>query len=71
MKKYKLYDIYEDEREKIGEYDTPQQVAKACNDYAGECDNKWIPYLIVGDAKLKKYIACENWHYNAKTIIFK
>ena len=44
MKKYKLYDAYE-EKELLAECDTMAEVRKACRKRDEETDGEWFPVL--------------------------
>ena len=65
MKKYRLYDVYE-EKELIAECDTMAEVRKACRQRDMDTDGEWEPMLF----KLNKqaedrnsYRRFEGWSY--------
>lgn len=71
MKNYKLYDVYEEERNLIGEFGTLQEVAKACTEYAQETDDECIFLLVKLDVTINKYRIIKDWTYNKITVTIK
>ena len=69
MRKYKLYDIYEN-KERLLETDNVKALAKECRNYAEECENCCIFLLYKHNPETKKYVRINNWHYNKYTIVF-
>lgn len=67
MKKYKLYDAYE-EKELLAECDTMAEVRKACRKRDEETDGEWFPVLYkldkdkTGEGKTS-YKRFESWNY--------
>lgn len=65
MKKYKLYDAYE-EKELLAECDTMAEVRKACRKRDEETDGEWFLVLYkldkTGEGKTS-YKRFESWNY--------
>lgn len=58
MKKYRLYDIYE-EKELLGEFDTMKEVNAACKERTLDTDGEWY-------AALYKYKENDNEYHRVK-----
>ena len=64
--KYRLYDYYEG-KEKLGEYNTLEEVSKTCRNRAQDTDDECILELFEKQED-NLYHRIKNWHYNEYTI---
>lgn len=59
MKKYRLYDVYE-EKEFLGEFDTMKEVNAACKERTLDTDGEWYAALYKYNREDGKYHICPN-----------